>query len=187
MRALREAEERPIEAWSTKVYVQPKGCEYVEWPTRRHSHSTSDEGFQKADRDQIILLYRHAILQLSLYLIIHHRERPSFSTNDAQTGRCLGTALGAHERRRGPDPTSTRENCPGAGVPNISERCHGADLPDSEVLGRSPSLAAKVEATGSQGERGCIQAICEARPEKDKERGGCSEQWLNFTVLLQRS
>ncbi len=62
---------------------------------------------------------------------------------------------------------------PGSEVPNISERCHGPDLPTNnerypgvEVLGGSPRLAVMVEATGSQGGRGGPQAIHEARLEK---------------------
>ncbi len=62
---------------------------------------------------------------------------------------------------------------PSSEVPNISERCHGPDLPTNnerypgiEAFGGSPRLAAMVEATGSQGGRGGPQAFREARPEK---------------------
>ncbi len=34
-------------------FIQPKGSQHVEWPTRRHSHSTNDEGFQKAAGDPL--------------------------------------------------------------------------------------------------------------------------------------
>ncbi len=109
------------------------------------------------------------------------RERHRLSDTPGTRKKCSGLEVPNNsERCRGPDLPITLTRDPGSEVPNISERCNGPDLPTNskrypgvEVLGRSPRLAAKVKATGSQGGRGGPQAIRDSGPEK-KQRS----QWM---------